>query len=617
MASLPQDALKARAHYIGVAFSMEELDKIPHLKALASHIRELLKSTNKYLRDKNFQNKVDYENFIALLHSDLIFRLKVTQQYYLLQSLFKDPLERARWMAFLDEVRAEEEREHNQQQQLIIQQDNLTLTKMHAQKETLGSEQMFSNWDEDEFNQTLLDWTHPAPHLTNVQKLQHYENELQRITLVQHTQIIRLRNDAITSDIQDGTGFIDKMITALTTNHPEKTEVIKELKAIKAEVRNRRQEIMSTSILGANGLDDASATAQHKDKALEALQGFCTYQINVLMSGRQDLHLEVTAVLTDRAEDVGRNEEMIRALNEVCEEQQTQIMSHIEQAKRAVMKEQAVANLNAIINLAKESGVEEHQRERRTNSIIKLENYQTLLAKTEDLAAVQSIIQDCKSELAKLEEILPEPEFEKIKTEAAALENMVIEPNWIQPPPLASEHTDVDIAPSQNLDNASVAEEHHSVSSDADVRHSEQNRQNVGLAGLPTFFSRPPNIVPSEGGIRLGREVRERYTDGVRPPGSSEEKQRKAAFEDITSQSEEIVNDEDATEKQKRLANNILVNITQINEFPNYEACPEDVKNSFRVNLVALSEMNEAFSDIKEKYAHLFELSTTPAVTSP
>lgn len=70
-----------RELYYGEPFSMEELEKIPHLHLLAKGIRDALQYANKYVRDIELQNKHDYEQFVALLHHDLIFHLKITQNY--------------------------------------------------------------------------------------------------------------------------------------------------------------------------------------------------------------------------------------------------------------------------------------------------------------------------------------------------------------------------------------------------------------------------------------------------------------------------------------------------------------------------------------------------------
>lgn len=76
-------------HYPSEPWSLDQIEKIPHLHPLAKEIRNALSTTNKYRKDINFQNKLNYEHFISLLNNDLVFRLKVTRQYYLLSQLFE------------------------------------------------------------------------------------------------------------------------------------------------------------------------------------------------------------------------------------------------------------------------------------------------------------------------------------------------------------------------------------------------------------------------------------------------------------------------------------------------------------------------------------------------
>ncbi len=407
----PQKNLSREIHYPGEPWSVDQLEKIPHLHSVATSVREAISATNKYLRDVDFQNKLIYENHIALLNSDLLYRLKVTQQFHLLLQLFKDPGEKARWIQFLEEERAKE-RENYQKQQ----QDVPVLVKASTSNLPIYAES----------NHSMYLWTHPVPNLSNVEKWQHYEKELQRITFDYHVQRIHIRNNLLQTD----TDCVDNLLILLRRTEPQDLRVIRELEVIKTDVEIRKQEIMNIPLYLPDGTFNLHA-AKQQDEKMELLENEFSLRLDGIFNDLGDANKAIKELRLERTEKKEIDVEQLRLIDRVFQEQSSQLMIHIK-AARAVTKQEVDERLKAIIQTIKSidcSALDDEQNDQRVDAVKKLENLKEVLKNTEDFGQMRQLLVKSTNEIEKIITILPEESIRQLKVEANTLKKMVVTPS--------------------------------------------------------------------------------------------------------------------------------------------------------------------------------------------
>ncbi len=224
---------------MGEPWALEELERIPHLHFLASSIREVIHA-NKTIRDREFQNKVAYENFIELCNNDLVFFLKITQQYYLLNKLFEEmsgPKEK--WVHFVEDLR------HQYQQQQLNQNSQFVAKSPTVDRPAPSVLSV---------PPSAFAWNEPDPNWSNLRKWQHYENELKRITTNYHQQKVAVYQQAMDEDIK----VMDNLLEQLDKGSPEHQEAL----TIKNDLHQRRREVFSRNLHNAKGELDANKVEQ-------------------------------------------------------------------------------------------------------------------------------------------------------------------------------------------------------------------------------------------------------------------------------------------------------------------------------------------------------------------
>lgn len=229
-------------HHFGEPWSLKTLENIPHLHFMAILIREVLHSI-KTLRDIDQQNKAAYEQFIDLCNNDIVFFLKITQQYYLLNKLFENVgITQEKWVHFLDDLR------HHYQQQ--INQNNQFVPKGPSVDRPIPPVSYVPP--------TIFAWNEADPAWSNFQKWQHYENELKRITNIYHQQKATLYQETVEKDLDMLDGVLDK----LKEGSPEYDDV----SALKKACENKKKELLSRNLYNSDGqLDPGAVDKFQKD----------------------------------------------------------------------------------------------------------------------------------------------------------------------------------------------------------------------------------------------------------------------------------------------------------------------------------------------------------------
>ncbi len=596
-------------HYPGEPWSMEELENIPHLRPVSKSIRDVLHITNKYLRDIDLQNKQDYENFVERLNSDLVFRLKVTHQYHLLLNLFKDPHEKSRWIKFLNEIRAEEQASHQKQQQ-----NASPITRVQTPSRPIDSAS----------NQPVFHWTHPDPNLSNMQKWQHYELELQRMTLDYQVQRIRIHKNALETDIQSNSGYIDRMIRALRRDVPEEHRAIEELNKIKEDVSTKVQEIMSIPTYREDGTRDHHAVAE-QEKQMDLLRQELDSRIKGVIENLTTENAELNALCAERSERQLMFSKEINELDSQYIQQKNELMVHLSTAREA-SKQEVVDNLDKLIDKLKGCEVNEQQGEHLDNSIRRLEAHQKTLRDTDDFEVVQNIVQQCQEELVRVKDYVSPESYHQIKPEVEAFGKMLIQANpepqknSIEPSDTQSKQEPEKIeapSPAEHpvLDEKVVSEQRIIVEPsrlDGSLMQDKQEQETVpNNQELDAVVENLDERREQYSRLRLmARSMSQEPTLSVSPQNSDE---IDSSLEEMDAELEEILNNDDFSDF-KDIAQKTKEQLIVIRESSSYQDVSEDIKNSFYENLKNLGDLDSKFSKFSDTYAPLFKPEESPQI---
>lgn len=404
LGSVKKSTAKRELHYLGEPFPLEQLENIPHLHNLARQIREVIHA-NKTFRDIELQNKLIYENFVARFNSDLVFRLLITKEYYLLSSLFKDPKEKAKWIKFLDELRRSDREDHQRQiapATIIVKADTNKLPIYAAS------------------GQPQFSWNHPSPNLTNIEKWQHYEKELQRLTFNYHIQKVHVHNKLLESDLQ----CIEQMKEMLDTSDDANKQAFEELSLIAQNIKLKQQEILRIP-LKEDGTFDIQAVAQ-QDEKITLLQKELSEKMEQFFSKFGTKNSEIGAM---RSNYMAQKQPYLAELKNIditYKEQSTGLkkcIAGVSSASKEDINNSLITSIETIKQI-NHSVLDKKQSSRIAHSIKDLEDLKVSIAQSTDPYHIQRLLIASGKKLSILIEVLPVESSNKIKTDLESLKKL-------------------------------------------------------------------------------------------------------------------------------------------------------------------------------------------------
>lgn len=595
MAKPLQQSVQVREiHYPGEPWSVNELDHIPHLHHIAKCIRDRIHATNKTLRDINLQNKQEYDNFFALFNSDLVFRLTITKEYHLLLSLFKNPNEKTRLIKFLKAVQAKKWENHQKQQHTTS-----TIIKMNASSIPIYSES----------NQRLFLWTHPDPNLSNIEKWQHYEKELERITFNYHTQRTQLYRNACDYD----TTVIDDIVIELRrSNKVENRQIIAQLESINRQFILRKQEIMNMPLYKPDGSYDLNA-AKQQDEAMGALNKKTTESVESVFrhygNGNTKIN-QLHAAHKLKQSSLGRD---LRWIDKTYQEEASQLKAHI-QASYSVSKKEVHEHLQDIIQTVKEinvSTLNNEQKEICSHLVNQLNGYKEKLNNTDNFKEMQLVLGQINNEINKIGDDLPQTAMRQIKVKSDALEKMVITTSSMQgiekQPPLSFDPGLVS-SPQKQVDpkhKPQDMQEHHDIFRQTHIKEAEEllNENSVSLASNEVMQNAAHSPI-----INMQREMKAVLQD-VR--GDSNKITIDEAVNNVL---REIQNEESRkpfTQEEQDMIEVIKEQIKDIKNYEDYQEVPHDLRtllSDLSDNLEELGDQCDRLNKIIKNLNPVFDL---------
>ena len=394
---------KKKHSYYGEPWSLDELERIPHMHSLATSIREIFHA-EKTFRDKEFQNKVTYEAFVELCNRDIIFSLKIHQQYYLLSKLFDELLgTKGKWVHFVDELK----HQYHQQQ---LNHEGQFIAKSPTVDRPLPSVLYVPP--------SAFSWNEPDPNWSNFQKWQHYENELKRITNNYHQQKAAVYQEAVEDDIK----LVDNLFAKLKEGSPEHVDV----KALKDEFNIRVKELKSRNLYHANGGLDSVAVEQyerdwvrmHNDMS-EGLKKCCkkhphSTELHEAYVEHQDRHQGLKA--------------KVNKLDVEFEQARTELTEKLNEYKTAC-KDEVDDKLKEIVKAIEKTDLSELS-ESEKNNLFQLQNFineqQRQLASSTSSEQCNMVLSRISDQLKENAQLLPASLKDKIQSIASHLEGITV-----------------------------------------------------------------------------------------------------------------------------------------------------------------------------------------------
>lgn len=547
--------------------ALEDLEELPLLHSLAKRIRAVLNAFFT-VRDVKSLNIQEYERFVALLNTDLVFRLKVTREYALLLELFKDPLEKARWAKFLDDVFGAERREHQKLEYLDeVEKKAHKKPKLDVASRSSGALS----------NEYPFSWSHPDPLLSDSEKLQHYEAELHRITCDYHTQRASVHSDFILRYLEEETGYIDTLIKALNPLIPEEQEAISKLITIKKDIFDRHEAILSRGLGSSMDL----ALSQSQDRELHAL---LHNYIDTCLNGLDSANPKVKALIEQHARSMAVHKGEIRDIELDFSVQARTLLSHVEYHHFENTKEKALDHLSSLIKSTESisKGFDENQRTHVNSIVGRLRNHCQLLLQAQDLPSVQAVFRDWSIDSAQLRQLVREPLFEAISSDLIALDEIALE--VYRERVESSDNLGVQVSSKTNEDSFLPTEAQKTEASVLNFDECDPIKKTKQYC-LRLFF--------------------------LKNRGSQEEvPQQKAAIADLIWNTKEILNDDNSfgnnDDRALELATELKRALDEINECETYQEAPDHTKDSFSVAFNELADISTVFCRLKEQYGGLF-----------
>ncbi len=303
-------AISKEVHYSGEPYPLEIAEHIPHLHGVATAIRNQLHAQST-LRDVDTQNKLLFEMIMYRLNTDLLFRYAVTGEYSLYLRLFTDPEEIARTNQIVYELNARD----------TMNLPPLDVIHPVVVKVNDASVSNYSNWQD---TQPMFYWTHPAPTLSNCDKLQHYQRELERIDLNYHGEIFRIRNAAIQSEVQ----YMNNMLAVYKQDPIRYKNEIAKIESFHDYIERNNQQIAAINPFRADGSKDM-VSEKIQAQEIEKFQNEIIKFVDTLPVVDQN----VKALQLERLQGRHKAEEMIIAVNKNHHTAKGQLSAHIHQAK--------------------------------------------------------------------------------------------------------------------------------------------------------------------------------------------------------------------------------------------------------------------------------------------
>lgn len=399
--------------YAGKPLSLQELENAPHLKGLAKAVRDVIHA-NRALRDIDVQNQQEYAQFIAEC-SNLVFRLLITKQYYLLSQLFADPDLNAKWATALDEVQ-----QHRQRQQQELVAANLKELKSSFETSYKKLETMFP-------------WTYPDANLPLWDQYLHYESELRRITFEFHVGRAAVYSTAADARME----IVDQMINEINGNVinqlPEE-----ERNPIEQEINEQYQRILQFK-----GAMDATtrrllAGGRHNLRAAEeqfsAAEGFYNQVSKTIQ------RLQVIGEGNERIEQLVDEDRVVVAqvdmdvqdMQVAFDRQVVELNVHKEKA-RVVAKEEVGRSLESLIHIATQADAKNKEEKINLKTpILNLNQLKESFANATEHHELHDLLTRCTEEIDRIERLIdtsksiPDNSINTFKSEAKVLRSMVI-----------------------------------------------------------------------------------------------------------------------------------------------------------------------------------------------
>ncbi|MDR3441930.1 MAG: hypothetical protein P4L65_02820 [Legionella sp.] len=635
--------LKAKEeHNHGEPWSVDQLETIPHLHHIARSVRAAISATNKNLRETEHQNNMRYQNFISLLNNDIVFRLLVTNQYYLLAKLFEDPYDEIRLAKLIDRIQHHERRKHQvkgEWEAAAALKTNISIPQYRK-----------------EDNEYLFQWTHPDPNLSNIEKWQHYEQEIQRITFHFHVQKARIYHESCNSHIDR----VGNLLNVLRQNEPEYREEIKKLEVLHKELTAKSQAIKSKPLYKPDGSYDLEA-AETQATELKVLNDKVSENLDDILGNYNATHPVIGRFKLQHDRDKLKLKNQIREVTSEFVAQTESIKLH-QQEVYVASKQEALDSLDKIIQYVKSYETDEQLEDEQNASINKLKMCRQSLAETDDLDSMRQILQVSKEELIKLKDIIPAAAYSEIQSELAVLEKMVIRPgNQLQnisldrlnpsqaeyqennnppsyeeaisppiyqvhelPPPyevveppvyqeIAGQRMNIEPSAPPMPDNEVQPDQRMDIEPSAPPMLDNEFQPEQRTDIEPSAPSMLDNEVQHEQPERLAASVRSVSQVGMFAPASQDLKQRLIAMKLISSKVDKIINaeplvvDNQNSAQLQEVAQIFKAQIIQIKKYSNYQEVPNEMKQSFSENLKKLADLDKLFNSFNVKYASLFK----------
>ena len=567
-------------HFPGEPWALVTMDRIPNLRTIAKEIRDSFEVTNKTLSDIDFQNEENYESFIELLNTDIVFRLTFTHEYYLLANLFKDPKEKARFIKFLNELHAHE-RDHTRE----LQESTLLIIRVNSKKIPLYP---------GTFEPMFL-FTHPHPSLSHTERWQHYEGELQRITFEYHRQRIDIQSRSVQRCVQ----LLGSVIDVLKEREPYTKGGIEALQVLQMDFEKRKQAIDNIPLYSPDGEFDAEAAAR-QDEEMESLQKDITSQVEgiVKASGHDDPAINALRTMHEQAKEKEAMD--LNVIDSAFAEQKASIMTHLKQARTA-SKQQVIASLDEFLGKLKKCVVDEHQQDNIDRLIETIENYKERLGLTDDFESVEALLNECKIELSQLPHMLSKSTYTLLKDEISSLGKMIGTPDIVieaVAPSVQEVHQEEEFIPQGHA----AAFPAPSAPPLPEVVYRGQDE----ASDVPKS---PQKISPQSASYALDRQraTVHNYKTSIRLLDDPQRTSIIFGLKTILLETNKLLDDIDCDPEIRALAQELQGTIEQIEPFISHsQEAPEELQIKFSEQLKALGEINNDFNKLNEQYEDLF-----------
>lgn len=626
------NSLRTEIHHPGEPWSVDKMEHIPHLHHIAKKIREELSATNKTLRDIDLQNQQQYDSFIERFNNDLIFRLIITRDYYQLSILFKDPRSSTRWTKFLDETNAFQKRQH--------QKHHLQLQELHKITTIAPTAQQLSY-------HALLSWTHPDPSLSNIQKWQHYSQQLQQITFNYHVQRAQIHQNSLNA----GMNRIDNVLAHLMLADGEGYRMgVAHFEALKSNHSRSAKAVIDIPLYKSDGSFDLEA-AKRQEKEMEALNIAMDVSLDSFFKTYGNKNPVINMLQTKHESAKATTAGNLNALYKAFDEQSSELKTHVKRCCAASKKE-IDGYLSAVINLMENVDImalDDRQRGRFANLEQKIQGHREALKTIVDFDKIQSILAQSTQEITQIMDILPDGVKQRVQLVSAELAKMMtIEAPTQRAESLAS-HVESAVPAfeksSVHEDSESMAQapKEHSdavaqpVQLDSEISESavivvpiqEANNQPkipveptieaVPVAPVPAPAPRhevmPAAISPSI--IDMQRDIKAalRESRGGQPSNTGK-KMVDTQLDFILGGINRAEKRKPFTEEEQELIQAIKEKINNIKSFENYQEIPPEVSTALSELSENLKELGEQCQRLSPLKAKLDQITSSPESTA-